>query len=162
MAQTDCVLYPLGYIRSGDDGFRLEIKPQFHEAMIGLQGFSHIHVIWWSHLIDNPDNRRVLTCEKPYVKSPDNLGIFATRSPLRPNPICMTVSQVLQIDESNGQIIVAYIDAEDGTPILDIKPYLPCSDRVRELTTPDWNSHWPQWYEDSAQFDWGSEFVNAR
>jgi tRNA (adenine37-N6)-methyltransferase len=162
MAQIDCVLLPLGYIRSEKEGFTLEIKPEFRNALTGLQGFSHINVIWWSHLVDNPETRKVLTCEKPYIKSPDRLGIFATRSPVRPNPICLSVSQVLDIDEANGRIVVAYLDAEDGTPILDIKPYLPCTDRVREVTTPSWNTHWPAWYEDSAAFDWADEFVNAR
>lgn len=161
MAQIDCVLSPLGYIRSGNEGFILAIKPEFREALTGLVGFSHVNVVWWSHLVDNPEARKVLTCEKPYIKSPDRLGIFATRSPVRPNPICLSVSQVLDIDEANGRIVVAYLDAEDGTPILDIKPYLPCTDRVRDVTTPSWNAHWPAWYEDSGIFDWAGEFVNA-
>src|SRR5512133_49232 len=129
MAQTDCVLYQLGYIRSDKDGFVLEIKPEFREAMIGLQGFSHINVLWWSHLLASPEHRKVMTVDKPYIKSPDRLGIFATRSPMRPNPICVSIAQVLNVDETNGRISLAWIDAEDGTPILDIKPYLPCSDR---------------------------------
>jgi tRNA (adenine37-N6)-methyltransferase len=162
MAQTDCVLSPLGYVRSGREGFSLEIKPEFREAMLGLEGFSHINVLWWSHLLDGPEYRKVMISEKPYAKGPDRLGIFATRSPLRPNPICVSVSQVLFVDETNGRITIAWIDAEDGTPILDIKPYLPCSDRVKKVTSPDWNSHWPAWYEDSGEFDWASEFVNAR
>jgi tRNA-Thr(GGU) m(6)t(6)A37 methyltransferase TsaA len=162
MAQTDCVLSPLGYVRSGEEGFILEIKPEFRDALTGLQGFSHINVIWWSHFLDTPQNRKMLTCEKPYVKAPDCLGIFATRSPQRPNPICMTVAHVIHVQESAGRIVVTYLDAEDGTPILDIKPYLPCTDRVRDVSTPQWNAHWPDCYEDSARFDWGSEFVNAR
>jgi tRNA (adenine37-N6)-methyltransferase len=162
MAQTDCVLSPLGYIRSAADGFILEIKPEYREAMTGLQGFSHINVLWWSHLLDNPQSRKVMTCQKPYIKSPEYLGIFATRSPMRPNPICLSVSQVLDIDETNGRIVLAYLDAEDGTPILDIKPYLPCTDRVKNVSTPAWNAHWPAWYEDSGTFNWAAEFVNAR
>jgi tRNA (adenine37-N6)-methyltransferase len=162
MAQIDCVLLPLGYIRSGAEGYILEIKPEFRDAMIGLPGFSHINVIWWSHLLDNPQSRKVMTCEKPYVKSPDRLGVFATRSPLRPNPICLSVAQVLYVDETNNRIAVAWLDAEDGTPILDIKPYLPCTDRVKKVTTPDWNAHWPACYEDSGTFDWAAEFVNAQ
>lgn len=162
MTQTECVLSPLGYIRSGKEGFVLEFKPEYRAALLGLAGFSHINVLWWSHLLDNPQSRQALTCEKPYVKSPDRLGIFATRSPLRPNPICLSVAQVLYVDESNGRIGAAWLDAEDGTPILDIKPYLPCTDRVKNVTTPAWNAHWPAWYEDSGTFDWAAEFVNAR
>ena len=69
---------------------------------------------------------------------------------------------VLHIDYERGVIHIPYIDAEDGTPILDIKPYHPCSDRVRDVTVPEWCGHWPKWYEDSASFDWAAEFVNAR
>jgi tRNA (adenine37-N6)-methyltransferase len=162
MAQIDCVLSPLGYIKTGNGEFVLEIKSEFREALSGLQGFSHINVIWWSHLTDSPETRKSLSCEKPYTKAPDRLGIFATRSPIRPNPVCLSVAQVLEINMSKGCVSVAYLDAENGTPILDIKPYLPCTDRVRDVTTPKWNAHWPEWYEESAYFDWEAEFVNAR
>jgi tRNA (Thr-GGU) A37 N-methylase len=84
MAQTDCVLSPIGYIRAGDSGFVLEVKPEFRKALLGMDGFSHINVLWWSHYLDNPESRAVLTCDKPYKKAPEPLGIFATRSPQRP------------------------------------------------------------------------------
>jgi tRNA (adenine37-N6)-methyltransferase len=98
MAQTDCVLSPLGYIRSGQDGFILELKPEYRDALTGLQGFSHINVLWWSHLLDQPELRKNTVVEKPYAKSPERLGIFATRSPMRPNPICVSVAQVIHVD----------------------------------------------------------------
>ncbi len=60
-----------------------------------------------------------------------------------------------------GHIHIPFIDAEADTLIIDIKPYHPAIDRVRDLVLPDWCSHWPQWHEDSADFDWASEFVNA-
>ena len=162
MAQTDCVVSPLGYIRSGQDGFVLELKPEYRSALTGLQGFSHINVLWWSHLLDKPELRKNTVVEKPYAKAPDRLGIFATRSPMRPNPICVSVAQVIHVDETNGRIILAWIDAEDGTPVLDIKPYEPCADRVRDVQTPAWSAHWPKYYEDSGSFDWAAEFVNAQ
>jgi tRNA (Thr-GGU) A37 N-methylase len=69
---------------------------------------------------------------------------------------------VISVDVEKGLVIVPWIDAEDGTPILDIKPYHPSSDRIRDVTMPKWCQHWPQWYEDSGEFDWSAEFVNAR
>jgi tRNA (Thr-GGU) A37 N-methylase len=66
------------------------------------------------------------------------------------------------VDVEKGLIVVPWIDAEDGTPILDIKPYHPSTDRIREVKMPRWCQHWPQWYEDSGEFDWSAEFVNAR
>ncbi len=153
---------PIGYARATQDGFCLEIEEQFRPALEGLQGFSHLDVIWWCHLCDDEQCRSILVCDQPYKKAPARLGIFATRSPIRPNPIAVTPVSVLHIDADQGKIYIPYIDAEDGTPIIDLKPYHPCSDRVREVSLPAWCNHWPQWYEDSATFDWSEEFVNAR
>lgn len=162
MTQQNYVLKPIGTVHVCDESFILEIETKYRAALEGLEGFSHIDVLWWSHFLDTAEQRSIVTCKQPYRKAPASVGIFATRSPLRPNPICLSVSEVTQVDAEQGLITLTYIDAEDGTPILDIKPYSPCIERVREVKTPEWNRHWPQWYEDSASFDWQSEFVNAR
>ncbi len=94
---------------------------------------------------------------KPYKKGPENVGIFATRSPIRPNPILLSTIEVSNIDFLQGHIYTPYIDAENGSIVLDIKPYN-MSERVKNCTVPDWCKHWPQWYEDSALFDWNNEF----
>jgi len=160
--KTEFKLTQIGTVHAGEGGFVLEIFPEYRAALNGLDGFSHINVLWWFHLLDAPQYRAVTECPKPYQYAPETLGIFATRSPVRPNPLALTVSQVLGIDQEKGLIHIAYTDAEDGTPILDIKPYTPCVDRVREVRVPAWSAHWPQWYEDSAEFDWEAEFVNAQ
>jgi len=87
------------------------------------------------------------------------IGIFATRSPVRPNPIALSAVPVLGIDTAAGIIRVPFIDADDHTPVLDIKPYLPATERVRDVNVPAWSSHWPQWYEDNRGFDWAAEFT---
>lgn len=153
---------PIGYVRAGADGFRLEIEEAYRPALLGLAGFSHLIVVWWCHLSDTADYRAITRCDQPYRSSPAKLGIFATRSPIRPNPIALSTVVILSIDDANGVISLPYIEAEDATPILDLKPYHPCIDRVREARVPAWCSHWPQWYEDSASFDWAAEFVNAQ
>ena len=61
-------------------------------------------------------------------------------------------------DYMSGLIQIAYIDANDKTPILDIKPYTPSLDRVENPQVPDWCSHWPHSLEESASFAWESEF----
>ncbi len=160
--KTEFQLTQIGTVHAGENGFMLEIFPEYRAALNGLEGFSHINVLWWFHLLDAPQYRAVTECPKPYQYAPDILGIFATRSPVRPNPLALTVSQVLGIDPEKGLVYLAYLDAEDGTPLLDIKPYLPCADRVRETQAPAWSAHWPQWYEDSGEFDWEAEFVNAQ
>jgi tRNA (Thr-GGU) A37 N-methylase len=62
------------------------------------------------------------------------------------------------MDHEKGIIYIPYIDAVDGTPIIDLKPYHPSIDRVRDVSVAKWCDHWPKWYEDSADFDWESEF----
>ena len=154
-------LLTIGQVHATEDGFCLELTKAYIPALTGLDGFSCLNVLWWANLLDNEEQRSVLTCKKPYKNAPAQLGVFATRSPLRPNPIGLSVVSVLQIDYESGNIYVPYIDAEDGTPILDIKPYHPSVDRVREVSVPEWCQHWPQWLEDSAEFDWAAEFEYA-
>lgn len=149
---------PIGTIRHTGDGFILEVDEGYIPALQGLDGFSYINVLWWCHKCDMDDARSILETESPYKKAPDVLGIFATRSPMRPNPIALTAAPVIHIDHNNGIIHLAYIDAEDGTPVLDIKPYTPSIDRVDEPEVPDWCSHWPKSAETSGDFDWAGEF----
>jgi tRNA (adenine37-N6)-methyltransferase len=161
MSSRDFTLSPVGYVRVNEAGFALVIDPQYRAALCGVEGFSHVNVLWWFHLLDEPVYRTITHCEQPYRNAPPQLGIFATRSPVRPNPLGLSVAQVLHVDQKGGMLHVAYLDAEDGTPILDIKPYHPSVDRVRDVNVPAWCAHWPEWYEDSASFDWCAEFINA-
>jgi len=159
VGEPQYALRPIGRVRVSEDGMSLQIDEAYRPALKGLAGFGHVVVVFWCHLADTEEYRALLACDRPYTKGPDRLGVFATRSPARPNPIGITPLQVIAIDELAGTIHVPYIDAEDGTPILDIKPYHPSLDRIRDTRTPDWCAHWPQWSEDSATFDWASEFT---
>jgi len=153
---------PVGYVRNRDYQFTLEINKEFIPALGELDSFSHINVLWWCHLQDDATCRGMVEAEQPYKNAPAKMGIFATRSPLRPNPVAISATPILKIDHHQGIIHVPYIDTEDGTPIIDIKPYHPSCDRVRDVSVPGWCAHWPQWYEDAANFDWDAEFVNAK
>jgi tRNA-Thr(GGU) m(6)t(6)A37 methyltransferase TsaA len=152
----------IGYVRVTDEGSFIEVEPAFREALTGLEGFNTLTVLWWANLLDSAEARAIVTCERPYKAAPAVMGIFATRSPVRPNPICVTAVSVLAIDYERGQILIPYIDAEDGTPVVDIKPYTPASDRVRDVAVPEWCRDWPQWMEESATFDWSAVFENAQ
>lgn len=90
--------------------------------------------------------------------SPEMLGTFATRSPERPNPIALTCANITYIEAENGVIGLAYIDAEHGTPILDIKPYTPSLDRVENPSMPQWCASWPKNVETSGDYDWSKVF----
>jgi len=150
-------LRPIGTVRSSNGAFRIELDEPFRPALEGLAGFGHAVVVFWCHLVDNDEMRQAVISKRPYTKGPETLGIFATRSPVRPNPVGITPVQLTVIGVEQGIIEVPFIDAEDGTPVLDIKPYQPSIDRIRDVRMPDWCSHWPAWLEDSGSFDWEAE-----
>jgi tRNA-Thr(GGU) m(6)t(6)A37 methyltransferase TsaA len=149
---------PIGKISVNNDGMFIELEPRYIPALQALDGFSHINVIWWFSDFDHEEARSTLETPKPYKKAPAVMGIFATRSPVRPNPIALTAVQVIDINCSKGIIQIAYIDANDGTPVLDIKPYTPSLDRVENPGVPEWCGHWPKSLEESERFHWDNEF----
>ncbi len=104
------------------------------EALDGLEGFSHIIVLYWMH--------QITTSQLPTKIHPQGrpelplVGLFATRSPYRPNPIGKATVRLL---ERQGNLLrVEGLDATDGTPVIDIKPYLPEYDSVTNATVPPW------------------------
>jgi len=94
----------------------LEIKPEFEIGLTDIEGFSHLFVIW---LFDRADGFALIGV--PPIDDREH-GVFATRSPRRPNPIGLTVVELERRDGS--RLHVKGVDMLDGTPILDIKPYL--------------------------------------
>ncbi|MHA6533672.1 SAM-dependent methyltransferase [Paenibacillus sp. BAC0078] len=148
----------IGKVRSDVRGMRIELEKEFIPALTNLEGFGYINVFWWFHQNDNADSRSKLIEKSPYKASPDTLGIFATRSPERPNPLALTCVYVTDLDYDNGIIGLAFIDAEDGTPVLDIKPYTPSLDRVEYPIVPSWCADWPNNVETSGEFDWSAVF----
>ena len=122
---------PIGYVRSPYQDARevprglgaehaaegvLEIRPEFEAGLTDIEGFSHLFVIW---AFDRSEGYELVgrppTDDRPH-------GVFATRSPRRPNPIGLTVVELLR--RERALLYVRGIDMLEGTPILDIKPYL--------------------------------------
>ncbi len=151
-------LTQIGKISSAEDGFSIVLEKKYADALTETEGFSHLIVLWWAHHFDIADYREITVTEKPYTKGPEKIGIFATRSQIRPNPVAVSVVQVIKVDRDSGTVYVPYIDAEVNTPVIDIKPYHPCSDIVESVSVPDWCDHWPKSIEQSASFNWGEEF----
>lgn len=149
---------PVGKISINEKGMFIKLEQKYIPALQALEGFSHINVLWWLSDFDYEEARNIIEGPKPYKTAPDVMGIFATRSPIRPNPIALTASQIISIDEKKGIIEVAYIDANDGTPVIDIKPYTPSFDRVETPGVPEWCHHWPISLEQSGSFNWEDEF----
>jgi len=112
---------------------RIVFEPQFRdpEALRGLEGFSHLWLIW-----EFSANRRTAGQWQPTVRPPrlggnTHMGVFATRSPFRPNPLGLSCVEVerIETDSSEGPVIhVRGADLMDGTPIFDIKPYIRYAD----------------------------------
>lgn len=150
---------PIGTININDQGMCIELDKKYIPALQALDGFSHLNVIWWFSDFDSEEMRNVLVTPQPYKNAPEKMGIFATRSPIRPNPSALTTVQILRIDYDNGIIQIAYIDANDGSPVLDIKPYTPSLDRVESPDVPEWCRHWPYSTEMSGDFNWENEFM---
>lgn len=148
----------IGAIRAGEDGFHIALEPEYRSALAGLEGFGHVNVLWWFSGCDDPDSRSARQEEKPYVYGPETLGVFATRSPLRPNPIALSCARIVWMDMAQGLLGLGYIDAEDGSPVLDLKPYTPSLDRVESPALPGWCAHWPKSVETGGDFDWSREF----
>ena len=122
---------PFGWEKVVSD---IEVDSSLTEALDGLGGFSHIVVLYWMH--------QVAAGEMPMKVHPMGkqelplVGIFATRSPHRPNPVGKTTVRLLQCQ---GNILkVEGLDAIDGTPVIDIKPYVPEFDSAAKATVPQW------------------------
>jgi tRNA-Thr(GGU) m(6)t(6)A37 methyltransferase TsaA len=123
---------PIGFVRSphrakteipkGPDAKHeaegvLEILPELERGLRDIEGFSHLFVVW---VFDRAEAGDVLEATPPTDDRPH--GVFATRSPQRPNPIGLTVVELLR--REGHRLHVRGVDMLDGTPILDIKPYL--------------------------------------
>ncbi len=123
---------PIGFIRSPfretkaiakglgakhDAQGAIELLREFESGLMHIEGFSHLYVLWEFDRADGYD----LIAHPPTDEGREH-GVFSTRSPRRPNPIGLTVVELLRRD--GGTLSVRGVDMLDGTPVLDIKPYL--------------------------------------
>ncbi|MBN2085550.1 MAG: tRNA (N6-threonylcarbamoyladenosine(37)-N6)-methyltransferase TrmO [Anaerolineales bacterium] len=135
---------PIGVIRSGhtaaektpiqpafaeDCAGRAEISPEYAEGLDGLEGFSHVYLLYHLHRAGPPQLR-----VKPFLQD-EAQGVFATRAPCRPNAIGLSIVELVRRD---GNVLhLDRVDILDGTPLLDIKPYTARFDRI-EGTRNGW------------------------
>ncbi len=141
---------PVGVVRRSDSGrVWLEVDEAFRPALQCLDLFSHAIVVWWVDRHDNPESREILQTELPYAPGV-TAGVFACRAEYRPNPLGLTVCEVTGLDQQAGIVELRDIDAFDGSPLLDIKPYIGVVDRVATIRVPDWYDGWPEWLPDQG------------
>jgi tRNA-Thr(GGU) m(6)t(6)A37 methyltransferase TsaA len=126
----------VGIVRKDGRGVRIEIEKEFRDALLGLDGFSHILVLYWFHENDTHELRRTLRVHPRKNASNPLMGVFGTHSPARPNLIGVTRCRMAGI--SDGTIRIDEIDAFDGSPVIDIKCYIPDAEPPTGVVVPDW------------------------
>ena len=113
---------------------RIELDEPFRLGLKSMEGCSHLYILYWMH--EAPRN---LIIQSPAFDDKPH-GVFALRSPARPNPIALSVVDLLKVDETG--LDVRGLDCLNGTPLIDIKPYFPDTD-ARPEATVGWRGHVP-------------------
>lgn len=115
------------------DRARIVFEPEYRnpDALRGIEGFSHLWVLWI--FSQNTSDGFRPTVRPPKLGGNERVGVFATRSPYRPNPVGLSVVKIESLErlpDKGLTIVVSGADMTDGTPIIDLKPYLPYADSI--------------------------------
>lgn len=134
--QQSFSIKPIGVVRKIDDDTCIEVFDAYTDGLLGLEGFSHIYVFYWFDQNDTPQNRQTLQVNPR--KDPRNpvTGVFATHSPRRPNLIALSRCKLVSIQDNILEL--EEIDALDGSPVIDIKCYIPGAPKESDVRVPDW------------------------
>jgi tRNA (adenine37-N6)-methyltransferase len=139
----------IGYVERHDEGGScLHVFEPYRACLVGLDGFGHAQVLWWFSDCGDERSRATTTVDPPF--DAPTLGVFASRAPTRPNPIALSTVAIRGVDVGRGVLEIGAIDAADGSPLIDIKPYLPHYGRVRAPVVPAWAADWPDWLPDEG------------
>lgn len=126
---NEICLEPVGFVKTEAEGKEIREKnvvseivfrEDYVEALEGVEEFSHMFVLFWLHKITDAD-RKIMKVHPRGRSDMPLLGVFATRSPHRPNPIGLTRVKILKMERN--VVTVQGLDAYDGTPVLDVKPF---------------------------------------
>lgn len=138
-------LEPIGVVRSPvkegvDEGWadvvaEIHLREDLAPGLRGLEEFSHVVVVFLMHQSTFSPGYDLVRRPRGQDDMPE-LGIFAQRAKYRPNPIGLTAVRLLSVQDN--MLLVQGLDAIDGSPVLDIKPYFPAFDRADGATTPEW------------------------
>ena len=135
-APTEFKMRPIGHVKKSEDRTLIVLDKKYRPGLLGLDGFSHVYVFWWFDKNDTAEGRAVLQVHPRGDRKNPLTGVFATRSPRRPNLIALSLCKIVAVKENMVQ--VEKIDAFDGTPVLDMKPFLPGYDTADDAKVPDW------------------------
>ena len=135
MTERQFTLESIGSVQKSGEHTRLVLDKSLEPGLLGLEDFSHVWVFWWFDQNDTPEERATLQVHPRGNKNKPLTGVFATRSPARPNLVALSLCRILSIKDNVVEIDT--IDAHAGTPVLDLKPYIPDND-FAEASVPDW------------------------
>jgi tRNA (adenine37-N6)-methyltransferase len=114
---------------------RVVLEPAYRAGLRGLADFSHVIVVTWLHQAAFAPARHLVRRPRGLATMPE-IGIFAQRAKDRPNPLGITVVPLLEVTDDG--LVVRGLDAIDGTPVVDVKPYYPQYDRAEAPRVPEW------------------------
>jgi tRNA-Thr(GGU) m(6)t(6)A37 methyltransferase TsaA len=155
--KPDLTLQSIGAVRKTDDAVKVVLNPEYGEGLESLDGFGHVMVLWWADKYVDYRNQVDMVIDLPYAPG-RKAGLFATRSPVRPNPVCVSTAEIMSVSTEARTLVIDEIDAADGTPVLDVKPYYGTSDRVETYSQPNWvPAEWPIWRVPIPEEDYGEE-----
>jgi tRNA-Thr(GGU) m(6)t(6)A37 methyltransferase TsaA len=133
----------IGFVeRVEGDLSNIKILSRYRDGLHGIEAFSHLIVLFWLHKRDTEADRGTLRVVPRRHEGAPEVGVFASRSPSRPNPIGFSIVELIQIKED--ELLVAGLDAVEKTPIIDIKPYIPRADSIPNAIVPEWTNHGPK------------------
>jgi tRNA-Thr(GGU) m(6)t(6)A37 methyltransferase TsaA len=131
-------VYPIGHVRKAEGRTTIVLDREHQPGLLGLDGFSHVYVLWWFDRNDTPEKRSILQVHPRGDRQNPLTGVFATRAPVRPNLIALTLCRITSVEDN--VVEVESIDAFADTPVLDMKPYIPGYDTTPDAVLPDWLS----------------------
>lgn len=130
-------LYPVGRIERKGKSVRVHIFKKYTDALKGLDGFSHVFVLYWFDRNDTREKRSILQVHPRGNKKNPLTGVFACRAPVRPNLIALSLCKIISVKD--GIVHIDNIDALNNSPVLDLKPYIPPIDHItKDVRVPDW------------------------
>lgn len=137
---------------------QIVLEPAFRspDALRGIEGFDYLWLIWGFSL-NRATSSQHLTVRPPRLGGNARVGVFASRSPFRPNPLGLSSVRISSVDYASGIITVLGADLADGTPIYDIKPYVEYADSHTNVRSGFTDSH--EWTELKVEFPSGAETV---
>ena len=116
-------IYPIGKVQKDKGRTMIVLEKKYQPALLRMDRWTHVWVIWWFDRNDTPEKRSVLKVHPQGNRNNPLSGVFSTRSPVRPNLIALTLCKIVSIKDN--VVEVERIDAFAGTPVIDLKPYIP-------------------------------------